>query len=38
VPKQKLDLLKIGATLAAELGTGTAQVMRTEVFDPNLLR
>ena len=38
VPEQKLDLLEIAAALAAELGTGSAQVMRAEVLDSDLLR
>jgi hypothetical protein len=38
VPQQKFDLLEIAAALAAELGTGSAQVMSTEVLDSDLLR
>jgi hypothetical protein len=38
MPKQELNLLQIAAILPAELGTGTTEVMRTEVFNPDLLR
>jgi phage replication-related protein YjqB (UPF0714/DUF867 family) len=36
--EQELDLLQIAATFAAELGTGSAQVVSTEVLDSDLLR
>jgi hypothetical protein len=38
VPEQQFNLLKVGTVLTAEFGTRTAQVVRAEVFDPNLLR
>ena len=38
VTEQKFDLLEIAAALAAELGTGSAQVVSTEVLDSDLLR
>src|SRR5437016_5126867 len=38
VPEQELDLLQIAAAFAAELGTGSAQVVSTEVLDSDLLR
>ena len=36
VPQEELDLLEIPAVLAAELGAGAAEVVGTEVFDPDL--
>ena len=38
VAEQELDLLQIAAAFAAELGTGSAQVVSTEVLDSDLLR
>ena len=38
VTEQKFDLLEIAAALAAKLGTGSAQVLSTEVLDSDLLR
>jgi hypothetical protein len=38
VAEQELDLLQIPAAFAAELGTGSAQVVSTEVLDSDLLR
>jgi hypothetical protein len=38
VPQEKLDLLEIATALAAKFGTGSAQVMRAEVLDSDLLR
>ena len=38
VPKQELDLLQISTILPAQLRTGPAQIMCSEVLDPNLLR
>jgi hypothetical protein len=35
--QQKLDLFEIAAIFAAQLGTRTTEVMRSEVFNPNLL-
>jgi hypothetical protein len=36
VAEEKLDLLQVAAILATELRAGPAQVVCTEVFDPNL--
>jgi hypothetical protein len=36
VTEQELDLLQIAAVLAAELGAGPAQIVRSEAFDPDL--
>jgi hypothetical protein len=38
VAEQELDLLQIAAAFAAEFGTGSAQVVSTEVLDSDLLR
>jgi hypothetical protein len=38
VAQQELDLLEITAALSAEFGTGAAQIVSAEVFDPDLLR
>ena len=38
MPQQKFDLLEIATALSAGLGTGSAQVMRAEVLDSDLLR
>src|SRR3984957_16371789 len=37
VPQQEFDLLEIAAVLPAELGAGAAQVVGSEVLDPDLL-
>jgi hypothetical protein len=37
MPKQELDLLQIAAILAAELGTGPAEVVRTKSLDAYFL-
>jgi len=38
VAEQEFYLLQITAILPAEFGTGAAEVMGAEVFDPNSLR
>jgi hypothetical protein len=38
VAEQEFDLLQISAVLPAELGAGAAEVVGTEVLDPDLLR
>ena len=35
-PEHELDLFEVAAGFAAELGTGTAQVVGAEAFDPDL--
>ena len=37
VPKQKLDLFEIAASLPAQLGAGPAEVMSPKAFNPDLL-
>ena len=37
VTEQKLDLFEITSALAAELGTGATEIMRTEVLDADLV-
>jgi hypothetical protein len=36
--EQELDLLQIPAILPAQLGAGAAEVVGTEVLDPDLFR
>ncbi len=38
VPEQKLDLLEIASRIAAQLGTGAAEVVSAEVLEPDLPR
>jgi hypothetical protein len=38
VPEQEFDLFQIAATFTAQLGACSAEVMSTEVLDPDLLR